>query len=275
MTALLALVTLCAHGAFDAESYGLSVDPTAYSASVPACISAPAGLVRLESWELGLVGWGHEKWLEEGVGTDLSVGAFAGGPLGGIFAGGGVYHGRMADTADTTLATLCAGRVLTGDPVAFLEGFFGPSVSLGVRAGLRHIREGNLSFTGLEAAGNLQIAMFPTFCAGVGVDGTGLAGSGGPEFGPSSEVEFNYAFSYVFNRDLRGHLSGTEGDVRVGADLRLGPGVSVRTGSDWDSWSAGARFSISRVNVDYGIRLTEQKAGHMISVGYRTGEWTW
>jgi hypothetical protein len=181
----------------------------------------------------------------------------------------------MARAADTTLAKICAARVLTGDPVAFIEGFFGPSVSLGVSAGIRHIADHDLSFTGLEAASNLQIAVFPTFCAAITVRGSGLAGSGDDGFGPSSEVDMGYAFSYVFNRSLRGHLSGGEGEVALGADLRLGSAVSVRTGSDWESWSTGLRLSLSRVSIDYGIRLCDQKAGHMISVGYRTGEWTW
>mgnify|MGYP006277421249 CR=1 FL=1 len=260
-----------------------SLGPAGHAVSVPgyswadgpsSWLAAPGCLVRAEVWEAEVSGGiGGEdparEWSEEG-----SARLCAAGPAGPVYAGAGATAGLGA--ADTLAAEAAGAWLVTGDPISFMEGFFGPSVSVGAALGARTISANGERSGELYASASGQVALFPTFCIGVGTHSARLAewGSGDLLSGDAGR-DVSASCTYIFGRRLRGHLGFGAGGPSVGADLRVSDHLTVIAGTDGGHWSAGARGSYGRLGLHYSLRLTETGAVHAGGVSMKLGETSW
>jgi hypothetical protein len=156
---------------------------------------------------------------------------------------------------------LSLAKVITGNPIGFMEGLFGPNISAGGYIEMVHT-SGDSGGTSLLGGGGLQFSVFPS--SAVGVTGRNLLISGER----TSEAEWEYGITHVFNRDIRGHLTLREGDVEVGADLVLMQDFRISTGTDGSSWSMGAGLETGRFILDYGLDIDRDGVAHTLSVTY-------
>ena len=242
----------------DGREAGCAAGPASWAATASASMDTPAGLVRIEGWE----SFAGVRSAGSGDGFRLTAGGgWNPGPVAGAVALG--YAPGEDGSADTLVAALSTARVLTGNPVGFMEGLFGPSISVGGYLQLTSVSSGA---TGLAGGGGLQFSVFPSFAVGVAARDFRIAGDG---FGEGS---WEYGITHVFNRDIRGHLTLCGGDVSAGADLVLTEGVRVSTGTDGEGWSMGAGLDSGRFTVDYGLDMTGSGVTHTLTVIFASGE---
>lgn len=237
-------------------------------------MEAPACLVRAEVWQLGASGVLGS--LEPDAGWSDGPGGVmaAAGPAGGLYAGASAAV--AGGSADTLAGSVSAAWLLTGDPISFMEGFFGPSVSLGASLGARSLSRDDGAGGELLAGGSAQVAFFPTFCLGLGIRPARLAG-----WGPDSlRQEEGYggleaSCTYIFGRELRGHLGFGSGGASVGADLRVSGPVTVMAGTDGSFWGCGVSAGAGRFTAEYGLRLSAGSASHSAGLWLKLGETSW
>lgn len=257
--------------------------PTEHSITVPAYswadrptawLAAPGCLVRAEVWEIGA--WGgagslasSEEWHES-----RSGGLAAAGPLGSLYAGAGL--GASSGGADTLAARAAGAWLVTGDPISFMEGFFGPSVSLGAGLEARSISEADASAGELRTWVSGQVALFPTFCLGAGLTDFRMADWGDEGLADADDGGgLALSCTYIFGRELRGHLGFGASGMAVGADLRVSPVLSVQAGTDGEFWACGLSAGSGRITADYGIRLNRSSASHRTGLWFKLGESSW
>jgi hypothetical protein len=267
LTASLCSSTGAFHHAVAVPGYSWANRPAAW-------VTAPACLVRAEVWQIGAEGLlgglsGEGEWYDRGGG-----GLYGAGPLGGLYGGAGV---EVAAGGFDTLSVSAGGAwLVTGDPISFMEGFFGPSVSLGAGLEAKTISRGGDRAGELMAFGSAQVALFPTFCIGVGTDGAGLAGWGEEDLrADDGGVDVAASCTYIFGRELRGHLGFGSGGPSVGADLRLSQVLTLIAGTDGGFWGWGLSARAGRVTADYGMRLTDTSASHSAGIRIELGEASW
>jgi hypothetical protein len=242
----------------DGREAGCAAGPAAWAATASASMDTPAGLVRTEGWE----SFAGVRSAESGDGFRFTAGGgWNPGPVASAIGLG--YAPGEEGTADTLVASLSAGRVLTGNPIGFMEGLFGPSISVGGYLQLTSLSTGG---AGLSGGGGMQFSVFPSFAVGMAARDFRIAGDG---FGDGS---WEYGITHVFNRDIRGHLTISGGDVSAGADLALAGGVRVSTGTDGGGWSMGAGLDAGRFTVDYGLGMTGSGVTHTLTVTFSSGE---
>jgi hypothetical protein len=204
-----------------------------------------------------------------------SVSGFDGSPR--FTAGGGWNTGALAaglglgfcpgegGIPDTLSAVVSAARVITGNPIGFMEGLFGPSISVGGYLEMVHV-PGDTGGTSLLGGGGIQFSVFPSFA--VGVTGRDLRISGDSP----RDAAWEYGITHVFNRDIRGHLTLRGGAVEAGADLALTGGVRVSTGTDGSSWSAGTGLDAGSFVFDYGLDMSDEGVVHTLTVTFSPAE---
>jgi hypothetical protein len=274
MLSLAAAILATATASFGPTGHAVTVPGYSWADGPSSWLEAPGCLVRAEVWEAGASGrmGGADpagSWTDDG-----SVRLSAAGPLGGAYAGASAAAGLGA--VDTLSASLAGAWLVTGDPVSFMEGFFGPSVSVGASLGARSVSGDDDSSGEILAAASAQVALFPTFCLGAGTSGYRLAGWG--DEGLRSEDaggELAASCTYIFGRRLRGHLGFGAGGPSAGADLRVSDGLLVMTGTDGDHWSVGARAEYGRLSADYSLRLTAASAAHAGGISLKLGDTSW
>jgi hypothetical protein len=254
------MISILAGGFFsDGRGTGCAAGPAAWAASVSSGLEAPAGLVRLEGWEcfsgVQVDGSGNRSRFLAGYGTDLGV----------LSVAFGLGYGSGDGAPDTLVAAASLAKVLTGNPIAFMEGLFGPNISVGGSLELVNTT-GEDSRTSLMGGAGVQFSVFPSFAVGVDAGSFLIAGDS------LRESSWEYGISHVFNRDIRGHLTFMEKRVSVGADLRVTQGVRVSTGTDGSSWSLGAGLDVGRFTFDYGLDITESSTVHVITLSFCSGE---
>lgn len=255
------MICILAGGFFsDGQGTGCAAGPAAWAASVSSGLEAPAGLVRLEGWEcfsgVQVHGSGNRSRILAGYGTN--PGSFS--------TAFGLGYGSGDGAPDTLVAAASLAKVLIGNPIAFMEGLFGPNISAGGMLELVSTT-GEGSRTSLMGGGGVQFSVFPSFAVGVNVVDFLIAGDS------LRENSWEYGITHVFNRDIRGHLTLGGEHVSVGADLRITQGVRVSTGTDGSSWSLGAGLDVGRFTFDYGLDMTESSTVHVITLSFRSGEW--
>ena len=255
------MICILAGGFFsDGRGTGCAAGPAAWAASVSSGLEVPAGLVRLEGWEcfsgMQVHGSGDRSRFLAGYG--MNPGSFS--------AAFGLGYGSGDGAPDTLVAVASMAKVLIGNPIAFMEGLFGPNISAGGSLELVSTT-GESSRTSLMGGGGVQFSVFPSFAVGVNVRSFLIAGDS------LRESSWEYGITHVFNRDIRGHLTVGEEHVSVGADLRITRGVRVSTGTDGSSWSLGAGLDVGRFTFDYGLDMTEGGTIHVITLSFRSGEW--
>ena len=257
----------------DPQTAGVGVVPAAWGRSSLSAIASPASLVRLERGECS-------AYFSETGGGGWYAGCAAGKSWPSLAVG--LHAGRLLergsdDRRDLTFGGVTLARVITGSPFGFIEEFFGPSlaVGLGVRAStwLEDPPAGTGESerrTGLDLDCGLQFSVFPTFALGFsGLRVLELADSTG-------EASFSYCATYVFNRDLTGHLGWTSGGIGLGAGVELAvfDALRVRTGTDGEGWSWGATARLGDLfDMTYGLELEDDaSAMHSLSLTCRFGE---
>lgn len=231
----------------DAWASGCAAFPYAWSDDALSCLEAPAGLVRVEEWQVQIMGR-----LDGDGGSPAVAGGAAALPLGPavLGAGGGWSSGPERDSLDLQVSLASTVR---GDPIGFMEGVFGPSISVG----------GSLAWTGVSGgegclSGSLgfQFSIFPTIAVGADASGLRLAGD------RLVERTIGYGVTSVYDRSFRAHLSVRNGRPAIGAELRVTDRLSVRTGSDGSSWDAGLTASLGVLSLDYVLGMSRSGSVH-------------
>lgn len=238
--------------------------PSSWGSSPSTAYESPAGISRIEGIEIAT----SCSFMEARYAA-ISAGSKTGPVYAAIDLGLLEEREDPPDAADELVsATLACAWVVTGDPVGFIEGFFGPSIAIG--ASTRGVFGDDGGDMLLGSAG-LQFSVFPTFSIGV-------AGIDIPLAVPDSadiDVETHWGATYIFSRELRLHASLSGGDTAFGAELAVAPWLEARTGSDGESWNAGASLSSGRFTLDYGVVLDDSSTGHAFSLSFMTGGENW
>jgi hypothetical protein len=216
---------------------GRGVHPAAWGKGAMELTDAPAGLSRMEY--PGLSGWVRSP---AGSSTEFTL---AGGmPVpGGKFSLGGLLSANSG--FDQYTGVLGGSWVLTGDPIGFMEGLFGPSIVLGCAAGVTD------SGTGADmlASGSAQFSLFPSFALG--------ASSIWRE-GDSPYVALG--FSHVFNRAFTLNAGLSQGDPEVGGVLKISRHLSVSAGTGGDAWHSGLVLEVWAARMDLAVVFKENQA---------------
>lgn len=183
---------------------------------------------------------------------------------GSIHCGAGLGWTRSGSEPDTLDASLSVAETLRGDPVGFMEGVFGPSISVGASLGYALTDEtepGNM----LSASMGLQFSVFPTVAVGVNFSNLRIFGD------KLRDRKIGYGISTVFHRGFRGHFSVTESKPSFGFDLSINDWLSVRTGSDGSSWNAGLSAYLRSFRVDWAVMLDNHDNRQVLGISFSPG----
>lgn len=187
--------------------------------------------------------------------------AAAAGRIGGGHYGAGAGWVRTGTGPDTLMASLSAAGTLKGDPIGFMEGVFGPSISVGATLGfITTDDDGTNDGAMLSADLGFQFSVFPTVAVAAQMSGIRLAGDS------LRSRNLNYGFSTVFDRRFRGHLSVSQGNPAVGFDLGVRDWLTVRSGSDGSSWNSGVSLEIDRFRLDWAVILDDTDCRQLLGV---------
>ena len=238
---------------------GCSSGPWAWSDDAVSCVAAPAGLVRL-------TGNQYSIFAEAGGTDDPGIAAAAAYGVGDYHLGTAASY-RIAETLpDTMEASVSAARTVRGDPVGFMEGVFGPSISLG----------GSLGFIGVEgdtgdsermlyAHLGFQFSVFPTVAIGANMSHIRLGGDA------LQERSLDYGFTTIFDKRFRGHFAVTDGNASVGFELGVRDWLTVRSGSDGSSWNSGISIGTGSLSIDWAVSLNGSDCRQGMGITLATG----
>jgi hypothetical protein len=196
-----------------------------------------------------------------------SIVAAAAGRLGSGHYGAAAGWIRNEWGPDTLAFSLSAARTLKGDPVGFMDGVFGPSISVG--GSLDFITadddiEGSASM--LCGQLGLQFSVFPTVAIGADMSGVRLAGD------RLRERRIDYGFTTVFDKRFRGHFSVTDGDPSVGFELGVNDWLEVRSGSDGSSWNSGASLTLGWIALDWAVVIRDEDYRQVFGLSFTREE---
>lgn len=225
---------------------GLGVFPVAWSNDPVSCMAAPAGMGRIEFLEVvATAGITHNE-------PSGSVAAVM--PLGGS----GFQLGTAAgwdNNHRTGTAQLSVGYVVAGDPIGFMEGLFGPSITTGVSA--RYLYADSTGDNSFDFDAGFQFSLFPSFALGMLFSDI------------INDRVLTAGFSHVFNKNLKAHTTFSDDNWQVGCELMVKRTLRVYTGTDGDDVNAGVRFSPGQWNYAYGAVLHKNSIEHRIGISRR------
>jgi hypothetical protein len=244
MTALLLAAALIG----DARQISLQASPVSWGDDCFSLIAAPASLARIEASCSGLS-------FRSGGGRSFE-GAW-GGTLGPIHAGAAAGTGTFG--SDSTFAALGAALVITGTPQGFLEGFFGPSITVGAALDASWIDGDSAS---IVASASVQFSVFPTLAIGAAIRDAGVVVAEGREYDACGD----YGATYIFNRDFRAMFSYSRNTAKLGGQLDISRAIAVRAGTNGTSWSAGAGLSLGRITLDLSAAFDDSSVSPSGSV---------
>ncbi len=184
--------------------------------------------------------------------------------LGSIHCGAGLGWTRSGSDPDTLDVSVSIAETLRGDPVGFMEGVFGPSISVGTSIGFVLTDETEPENM-LSASLGLQFSVFPTVAIGVDISNLRLFGE------KLRDREIGYGFSTVFHKGFRGHFSVTGSKPSFGFDLSINDWLSVRTGSDGLSWNAGLSAYYRSFRVDWAVMLENHDNRQVLGISFSPG----
>jgi hypothetical protein len=245
MTALILAAALIG----DARQISLQASPVSWGDDCFSLIAAPASLARIEAACSGLS-------FRSGGGGRSFEGAW-GGPLGPIHAGAAAGTGTFG--SDSTFAALGAALVITGTPQGFLEGFFGPSITVGAALDASWTDGDSAS---IAASASVQFSVFPTFAIGAAIRDAGVVVAEGREYDACGD----YGATYIFNRDFRAMFSYSRSRAKLGGQLDISRAIAVRAGTDGTSWAAGAGLSLGRITLDLSAAFDDSSVSSSGSV---------
>lgn len=236
---------------------GCACDPYAYADDAASCLDAPAGLVRIIGTEYTVYAVASD---EDNNGLYAAVAT----ELGSVHCGAGLGWTRSGSDSDTLDISVSIAETLRGDPVGFMEGVFGPSISVGASLGFASTDEIE-SMNMLSASLGIQFSVFPTVAIGASVSDLRLFGDN------LREREIGYGFSTVFHRGFRGHFSVSGSKPSFGFDLSINDWLSARTGSDGSSWNAGLSAYYNCFRVDWAVMLDNHDNRQTLGVSFSPG----
>jgi len=209
-------------------------------------MAAPAGMGRIEFLEVTAIG---------GVsGTEPSGCVAAVLPLGTS----GFHLGSAAgwDAEENTgTAQISGSYVVAGDPIGFMEGLFGPSITTGVSA--RYQFSDSTDGNTIDLDAGIQFSLFPSFA--VGMLYTDVV----------NDRVLTTGFSQVFNRNFKAHAGYGNHSWQVGCELMVTRKFRVYSGVNSGSVHAGAGFSTRHWSFGYGAVLHENEVEHSFGVSRR------
>ncbi|MCD4707461.1 MAG: hypothetical protein K8S62_06960 [Candidatus Sabulitectum sp.] len=220
--------------------------PAAWSNDPVSCMAAPAGMGRIEFFEVAAAG---------GITNDEPSGSVAAVmPLGGS----GFHLGTGAawdNDCRTGIAQLSGSYVVAGDPIGFMEGLFGPSIAVG--ASVRYQYADSTDEKSLDLDAGFQFSLFPSLA--LGMTCTDI----------TEDRRFTTGFSHVFNRNLKAHTSFSDDNWQVGCELMVTRALRVYSGTDGDNVNAGAGLSRGEWNFGYGAVLHRNGIEHRFGISRR------
>ena len=243
---------------FGPVASGSGCGPYAWSDDASTCLIAPAGLDRI-------------------TGTQFSINAAAASDNKRIFAAGvleldshnyGAAAGitRTLSGPDTLYAAITTARTLRGDPIGFMKGVFGPSISIGGTLGMSVTDNDSGEGKEMISAGlGFQFSVFPTIAIGANVSNLRLFGD------RLYKRIIGYGFSTVFDRRFRGHFSVTDGKSAIGFDLGVNDWLTVRTGTDGSSWNAGVSIEHDWLRLNWAVLLNGQDCRQVFGISVSPG----
>ncbi|MEN8208305.1 MAG: hypothetical protein ABFR50_03540 [Candidatus Fermentibacteria bacterium] len=161
---------------------------------------------------------------------------------------------------------LVAARTIKGDPIGFMEGVFGPSISAGLSLGLTVTDDDSGNSSEMLSGGlGLQFSVFPTIALGLNVSNFRIAGDS------LHEKVIGYGITSVFDRNFRGHFTVTDGKCALGFDLALNDWLSVRTGSDGSSWNTGFSLEYDWFKLDWAMILNDLDCRQALGISVSPG----
>jgi hypothetical protein len=227
------VATGCASGAY------------AWSDDAASCLSAPAGLVRLTGKQLSVYTSASDP--DNGTMVVAAAGVFGSGHY-GASAG----WTRSEAGPDTLTASISTARTIRGDPVGFMEGVFGPSISIGGSLGYISSDEDSGGTSNmLSAELGFQFSVFPTVAIGADMSGIRLLGD------RLRDRRVDYGFTTIFDKRFRGHFSVTDGNASVGFELGVNDWLTVRSGSDGSTWNSGASFDLGWFGLEWAVVMDD------------------
>ena len=239
---------------------GSACMPYAWSNDPSTSLFAPAGMVRLESTAYSLFGTINGSGADEG-GYLAAAGVRLGDYV--LGAGGGWVE---TDGSETLSVRICGARTVRGDPIGFMEGIFGPSISVGTSLEYTSAGGEGIATTGaLSASAGMQFSIFPTIAVGVDVSGLRLAGE------KIIERTIGYGVTSIFDSSFRAHLSVVDERTALGAELVVGEALTIRTGSDGDGWSSGMGLEYGRFQLDWAVTLSGDDVRHYAGLTFVPG----
>ncbi len=209
---------------------GRGVHPAAWASSALELFDAPAGLSRL-------VGPGTGGWVRSYRDGPGEIGVFGGLPLPGDRFSAGALVSVDTEIDDFEFA-LGGSWVVTGDPIGFMEGLFGPSIVLGCSGGAIDPGEGLEPF----ATASLQFSMFPSFALGAA-----------STWSADARPRMSLGFTHVFNRAFTLNAGFTPESPEIGAVLRISPDLSFTAGTGGKDWHSGVLLDAGPFRVDLSV----------------------
>lgn len=168
---------------------------------------------------------------------------------------------RSETNPDTLQAAVITARTIKGDPVGFMEGVFGPSISIGGKLSLTVTDNDSVRCSEmLSGSFGFQFSVFPTVAIGANVSDLRLCGD------RLHDRVIGYGFSTVFDRRFRGHFSVTNGKSAVGFDLGVNDWLTVRTGTNGSSWNSGASIDFNWLRLDWAVLLNENDCRQVLGI---------
>jgi hypothetical protein len=238
---------------------GCATSPYAWSNDASSCLLAPAGLVRLTAAQLSVFSTASDL-------DNNNIFAAAAFKLGSEHYGAAAGWIRSESRPDTLQATLAFARTLKGDPIGFMEGVFGPSISIGGSLGMT-VTDSDSGENGkmLSADLGFQFSVFPTIAIGATVSNMRLYGDN------LRDRVIGYGISTVFDKRFRGHFSVTAGRSALGFDLVINDWLTVRTGTGGSSWNAGATIEHGWLKLDWAMILNEFDCKQILGISVSPG----
>ena len=187
-------------------------------------------------------------------------------PLGGLHWGAAAGWARSESSPDTVQVAVIAARTVKGDPIGFMEGVFGPSISLGAGLGVTSTEDPpGGSRTMLSANAGFQFSVFPTVAVGADISGIRIMGDS------LEERVFGFGFTSIFDKRFRGHYSLRNGTSSVGFDLDVSEWLTVRSGSDGSSWNSGLSFQGGWFSIDWAVVLNKVDCRQVLGIALYPG----
>jgi len=238
---------------------GCASGPWAWSEGPAECLYAPAGIVRMTGFACSAF-----SSFDNGERDGLTV-VGAGKILGGHYmASTMLLRGERSDTMAVSLGTA---RTLKGNPVGFMDGVFGPSITVGGK--LEYLSPTDARGDGmLSLTAGMQFSVFPTIALGVNVSGLRLAGEN------LAGRRVDYGFTTIFDRRFRGHFSVNAGRPAVGFELEVKEWLKTRTGSDGTSWNSGISLLLPWGVLEWGLGLGNTRVVQVAGIRF-PGEEGW